>query len=328
MAVALVACGNGDEDTTPDARSGGGGEGEPDADQGANGNGGGDGVDRAAYVSELTIPEIVDDEPVCCRNFGEISDDPDAIDNAVADLADSFSLFLDIQAEITEAIEDGSIALLLHHRDLAGEDDTFDLEILFADFAADTEYEDAEGGEGTFEISEVSYDDGGSPQVVFEDAELAGAALTTDPSEISVVAPVGEDALAISVQESELSGNASVTEDDIAYDSGELSGYVSLDLLFEEMNTLLLSDECDCLGAEEDIYVGGDGDWDSNCIGEDDHQCEDDSLCATLGADGQVCTLGPSLATGAADLDTDDSGNEDAISIGFEWSAAPAEIVE
>lgn len=316
------ACGGDDGDAEPDAgpNGNGSGNGEPDAQL--------EGIERASYQYEVEIPGQENGEPTCCRNFGEISEEPDEIDNAVAGIAQGLSSFIDVQAEIDEQIEEGELALILNHVEVASENDNFALEALQAEFAGDTDYEDASAGEGEFAIDPVSYGDDGDAQVVFEDAWLDGGELGTDPTEITISAPVGDDQLGLVVQETQVSGQASLTETGIEYEGGELSGYVVLEDFFEEANTLLQSEECACLDLDEgdDVFFRDDGEWEADCVEE--HECEDGGLCESLGGDNFICSSIPSLLESNADLDTNDDGDTDALSLGLEWRGTTADIVE
>ncbi len=331
-AIALAGCGGSDDDATgPDAASGNGN---------GNGNGNGDGVDRVSYTSEANVPPEEDDEWRCCKDFGEISDNPGEIDNAYAELADLLSLGgVDLEEGIENQIQDGNLVILMNHLGVSEEGATYDIEAYLGAFAEGTIYEDAKAGDGEFEIEDVSFDDQGNPQVVFEDAVLQDGELQAGPTNITLAVGVGEDALTLDLRDTELRADASFSNGGIQLDNGELSAYLLVDDLFEALNDFLESDTCQCLGVGDDpVFVqDGPADWSSDCRepegddGDGDgHTCEEDDICAVLGSqDSIACTVGiPTLLPPEADLDTSDDGTNDALSIGLEWVGVPGTIVE
>jgi hypothetical protein len=103
-----------------------------------------------------------------------------------------------------------------------------------------------------------------------------------------------------------------VEEDDLGLSltGGTLAGAVSLDELFTGLNTYLMSDSCSCLGLREPLI-----DLDTRiCRSVDSSTCADmgQDICATISG---ACGLLVPIVAGQAELDTDNDGELDSLSI-------------
>jgi hypothetical protein len=325
--ASLLTAGCGGSDTN-------GGAGVDATPGNGNGNGNGDPADsRFTYVHEITMPPIVGGEATCCKDFGEISENPGQIDNALAHLASALaslgSFGLDFQGTINTQLEEGTLVLLYEHVDLRSPNDQFTLNGFIGEFAGGTTYASASAGNGTFAINPISYDSGGNPFIRFPNASLSNGQLSAGPVTIGFATPLGDQILQLNLHGAEATGSATLSPGGVAYSDGTLAGYLLVDEVFDGLNSFLNSPTCECLGLADrgDIFVkDGDG-WDANC--ESEHTCEDGDVCALL-ADGLICAALPGVVESNADLniDANSPGTNEGISIGFEYGGVPASLAD
>ncbi|HYB99844.1 MAG TPA: hypothetical protein VEC57_12005 [Candidatus Limnocylindrales bacterium] len=304
-----------------------------------------------AYISDVQVPTIVNDEPTCCRDFGTISrdfieDGTDKRDNALARLADSLSgIGFDLEALLNEAIQDGSVSLLLDHPGLdtmSLPEDELALTALTSEWTNGTDYSTASAGTGQFLIERGSFVPGkGEPLSVFYpsmfDEGVDG--LQAGPSTLNFPIPFGIVLLDLPIASVNITGDSTVLPAGIQYDNGAVSGYLLVDSFYTALNQLLDSPLCDCLGHTQSLYYQDEeGAWTSQgrCVSMAADKCpeETESICVTLGGDGglssppQVCTLLPVVIEGAADIDLNNNPSYyEGFSAGFNFSAVPATVV-
>ncbi|HYC56988.1 MAG TPA: hypothetical protein VEL28_18790 [Candidatus Binatia bacterium] len=308
-----------------------------------------------AYISEVEVPEIVLDEPTCCRDFGSISRDyieaqsvgetSNKKDNALARLADSLiSLGFDLELLLNEAIQDGTVSLLLDHpgMDTNNLPAEFALAALTSEWTNATDYASASAGTGDFLLDRGAFVPGtGEPVSVFYPSTFDEGVdgLDAGPSTLNFPIPFGILLLDLPIASVNISADATVEPGGISYENGEVSGYLLVDSFFEALNNLLDSPLCDCLGHTQSIYYKNvDGEWTGfgRCVNDPGAVCteESESLCVTLaGSDfmsspPEVCGLLPSVIGGIADLDlNNDPENWEGFSAGFQFTAVPANVI-
>lgn len=291
----------------------------------------------ASYIYELLVPETQDGVAVCCKDFGAISKAP-GIDNALANLNDTLAIFgADIQAPLTDAIENGSAVILLDHRELDGatDPDGFLLSWLAGSFANGTDYGSAAASNGQFTLLPAAFKPGtGEPLVVFNPASMMANEMAAGPTSLDFSLPFLGSTLSLAIQQAEVSGTATVPNDGIAYTDGALSGWVTLESMYTAINTII-DQNCACIGNTQPIYTqdATNQEWEGACVANVNTVCPSNAeeICRVLAGsniqNGGVCGLLPSILQGAADIDADNDDNFEALSIGFEWSAARADIV-
>lgn len=329
-AAALAACGGGDggPGSGPDGGPGGGGGGIDASIEDVD--------DRTTYVDTLAIPALDGETPTCCHDFGEISrdsieDGTDNPDNALAVIANNplVSLALDFQQVLDDTLESGSQVILLNHVGLIGPDDTFRMEGLTGSFAEGTTYQEASAGTGSFVVDAAAYDGSGSALIALTGSISAGF-VDAGPSDFTFQLPFGDIAIPATVKEARISGEASLTDTGVAYESGELSGYILTDELFGALNTFATS--CTCLGLDGDLFTPDQqGRYQGNCVEGASDLCPDDPNCATMaGTDifaGEACSLIPDLIQNNADINLEgDATLYEGLSVGFQWTGKNASL--
>jgi hypothetical protein len=282
------------------------------------------------YVSQITIPAIEDDVPVCCRDFTGDDEVDNAYAQLVANIADQFDI--EFQDGIDFQLEQGILALVGEHVGLEGTSGTFTLNALRGNFAGTTDYDRASAGDGVFTIDDLSYDNAGNPRLSFS-AEIAGGELSASAQSVVLLLPIGDNALPLPTHDVVVEATANVSEDSASYSDGQFSGFFRVDEVFAAFNNFLSSDQCGCLDLEAgtSVFEQDNGDWTAaNCAATPTCDGLGEGLCGALGGtgdDGLLCAAIPGLIQGVADLNGDGTeAGTDAISVGFQWAGVPTEV--
>lgn len=333
LSIVAAGCGGDDNgDGIVDAGDNGNGNGIVDAgDNGIDAGDNGDVEDNLfTYVDTVVIPELDgDDDPTCCR---DISDDGE-IDNAYSELVASLAdppFEIDFQDTLDEQLDDGRLILLGEHAGLEGTSGAFTLNALRGNFADGTDREDAENGDGVFEVDDLSFDDQGEPRISFA-AEVDEGELSASDESVVLLLPIADNALPFITRDVIVTADADVSEDAASYTSGEFSGYFLVDELFEMFNDFVTGESCECLGLGDgdDVFEKDGDDWAAGdrCVEDASASCdaEGEGLCAALAGEDALCEALPTVIPNSADLDID---GDEALSVGFEWSGVSAEVVE
>ncbi len=288
-----------------------------------------------SYVSHLAIgsQDASTDPPsdTCCFDFGGADS---GIDNSLGDLLRIAAAFVgDLNASITEQLEDGTLTLLL---ETVGVDDAVnDSDLTINGFYgedSDTDFADNLGGMETFKVNKSSFIAGtASPLITFPGATITDGVLEAGPTLFSLSIPILEGVtLQADINDTRVEGNVAVgpngsglTMDGTATSpvTGEtlgakLGGVIKETDLYAALNGFMASSDCVDLGGDE--FISPDGMCSSNI---DTSACPDGDTTATLA--GFCSTL---LAFITPDIDTDNDGEEDAISIGVWLKATSATI--
>jgi hypothetical protein len=290
---------------------------------------------NATYIPTLSLPPLSDGKPTCCYDFGAKSKN-EGIDNAFAILASTLQGFdFDLNAVLLDSLMTGALTVLLDHRELDGPDDAdgFVLSWLRGEFEGTTDYPDAAAGNGTFLLDPDSLDATGAPLLYFDPALMEGGSMSAGPDQLSLILPFIGLNLEVTVEEATMTGDAMIGSPEVSYDSGTMSGYVTVEEIFTGINEIVAS-ECSCLGlGATPLYEqDGDGDWTGNCVSDPELVCPDIELCRTLGGDdinsSETCSATLTFLPQLADIDTDgDTSKYEAVSLGMEWTGVPATVV-
>lgn len=295
-----------------------------------------DSANANTYISELITPEILDNEPTCCKDFGDISKN-EGIDNALAELDEAIAGFgASLAGSLQNGINQGSVVILLDHRELSGADDAdgFVLSWLNGAFADGTSYANASSGQGQFLLAADSFDAGtGEPQIVFNPAQMVLGEMSAGPAPVSLLLPLDDAFLSVTVQNAEVTGTATLSLDGVAYTAGTISGYIEVENLIDALNELAAS-SCGCLGLQQPLFEEVDGEYVGNCVDNVAAACpnQDEEICRVIGGNvalpnGEFCGVLPNLFEGSADISTNgDPDTYEALSLGLEWVGVNAEV--
>ena len=294
-----------------------------------------------SYVNTLAIPQSGTDAE-CCFDFNGDGE----VDNALSSLVDLLGGLagdIDVETLISEALADDDIAILMEWTRWAEEAD-FSLWLasndVDGDGAPDQTFEDRVAGNGIFVLETESFDnDNGTGSFIqFNRTSYEGTALDAGPSrfELSIPIPgIFEEPLELTIENARITGDmeetdgaiASIPEtldtdgEDVTYGGAELGGVVLLDQVFGILDDL--ARDCSCVegidGGSPVLEYGDNGEtYTAACVQTpgDASACGegDGILCEQLSL---VCTFAGSIPSLVADVDVDNNGVDDALSVGL-----------
>jgi len=279
--------------------------------------------DTASFVNHL---EVADAD--CCFDYSG----DDLPDNALAGLLDLVAGLMegmDVNEEIQAAIDDGTLAVLQEFgevEDWTDDDSLYSNQYMGA--VTDDDYADnldpATAGE--FLATLDSFDDTGAPLVIFEGMSISGGLMAGGPFMFMLEIPISDLGIVLNttVEGVLMTGEISASGDTpvmVSINDGQLGGYVHKNTIFGALNDFAES-ACDCLGLDGpmvDIETlacvtaatpGG-------CTSEENNPCgEVYGFCDMLG-----------MIAIILDIDSDDDGEMDSISLGILFTSIPAQIV-
>ena len=301
-----------------------------------------------SYIHNIQIPEPETDA-YCCFDF----DGDGEIDNGLAGLLGPLALVagddLDIEATIEEALADDSIAILLEWGKGAEENGfwvylgTNDTD---GDGEPDQSFGDRAGGDGVFQIERDAIDEFGS-LIQFNTASRDGDNIEAGPSVFRLNIPIDTEDfslnLDLTIEQATIAGTVaedgvtSVDEDfdidgeTVTYGGWGLGGVVPLDQIGQLLNDLVSGCACAGFDPSEPIITYGEqpSGYVMECAQQPTGGCtaDDGVICENVGL---VCSTAlPLIPTiGIADIDTDDSGFADAMSVGIRLSAVGASLAD
>jgi hypothetical protein len=300
-----------------------------------------DGADTAStlsYVKSLVVPPVSDDSvATCCAKFSGSLYPEDEFDNQLSFLAPVVegALKQNINDLIGEQIASGTVTILWDHIMLDGADDAngFVLAGLLGKFADGTTFDGAAGsknastGAGEFLVDPASFKTGtGEPLITFNPVTIASGKVKAGPGPFRLDLPILGFNLSLEVSETQITGDATITADGVSYTNGTLSGYVKASDIFGALNQV--AGTCDCLGLNgSDLIELVNDKWQCSVANTAFDGCKGDpvSLCDSLSGAGQVCGLLGAIS-GFLDIDTDNDGKGDALSLGLRWEGVNASI--
>ncbi len=296
-------------------------------------------VGIVSYVSELTLPAVNEGTPICCHDFGAISED-DGIDNSFVKFIDILEDLgtIDMQTVYDDVLENELLVWLFDHRGLNVErTDQFTLAMLYGKFDGPTTIVEARAGEGIYKIRSRSFETGtGTPRSYFTGATYNKPipSILAGPREIFVPFPISGGYVDVPLKRARVSGMATVEVDGVTYVEGELSGYILEDDFYEAFNDTL-AERCSCISAELPIFSKNGSDWEADCPDgatvEANCAADDEEICVTIAAgpaeDG-LCQFWTSFSGVQLDIDSDGDEEFDAVSFGLLFSTVDATVVD
>ena len=314
-------------------------------------------------ASALTKLEITsDDAKECCFNInGDAEGTPD---NQLATILGIIP-GVDVDAQLRSSLASGEFILLNEHEGLSALDQSEDFNINFhlGEFGAmdssdylkpkdgcNPEMPDCElvGTSGKkFTINPESFEKGTKPQAVVPNASISDSKIDAGPGKVVINISVPDlGTLGLTVNGATIETEIDEADSNIGDGTGvslikgKLGGYVLMKDVIALVNNLMST--CDCLGNPEtavDFPTSGQPDEVDLCVDPDSPDCEvactmdvqdkagdctddDGAICSNAGT---VCGFTDQLG-GFADLDFDDDGQGDAVSIGALFEAKGAEI--
>jgi hypothetical protein len=292
-----------------------------------------DGFCDASIVDELAIapaPNATTGEPGCCCDFtgdGILDNQLGALVTNLGGMA-GFDL-VTLNETIAESLAGGSFIILFEHVGLAAQAaDTPYFNVNFY-LGADTDDDPANNFSGTaeFTIMPESLDANGDPLITFEGASVAGGMLHAGPSQFVVPIQIPDPPLDLTLTvDSAIVDAAVVWNNGYHLNDGKLCGYVTIAQIFGALNQFAAT-SCGCLNLSGNLIEGiatGNfvcGDSDPQCDANDPVDGDMQEICGTIA---QYCGTAVVLLPSFLDVDTDDDGTGDAISLGATFGATSA----
>lgn len=273
----------------------------------------------------------------CCFDFDGDGEMDNALGGLVGSLAPLLGADLNITELISEAIVDGDLVVLLEYKNLDSDTDDADMQMYGFLGAYDvdngTTFTEAITGTGDFLVSESSFkfDESGNntwiPQINFEDATIAGGVMVAGPSLFKIAIPLGEVLLSLDISGTQIEGDVAYGANGVGLDinTGMLGGYVQMEDIYGALNAYF-DTNCTCLGLDGPLVTYIDENTKAQCASKPPTStCSDDpdtEICDTIAG---FCGL--ALGFIKPDIDSDDTGVPDSISIGAWVEAVSANIV-
>ena len=267
----------------------------------------------------------------CCFDLN----DDGQVDNALAGLIPMLAGFMpegtDVQSEIDKAIAEGEMAVLVEFEGVTdwANQASFTMN-LFVGKDADDDYSDNLDPDvvGDFLIDPNSLDpQTGESLIAYEGATITNGLLEGGPSTFVLDLPLSDD-LNIHGQmdgatlEAQVVVNQGTDPPEIVLTDGKLGGYLNEEMIFDGLNEYLAV-ACECLGLSGGLIVDGQCATDGspeNC----DTEIEEEKDCPVAY---NACSAILAILPMTLDIDSDDDGVNDSISIGTTFSSIPARII-
>lgn len=301
-----------------------------------------------SYINNLQIPPR-DSDAACCFDFSGDG----VVDNGLAMLVGALGVLgedLDIDATLQEALEGDDIALIFEWgqgADEAGFHAYLATNDVDDDGTPDDDFATRVAGDGTFQLDPAGVDEFGSI-VQFNMASEVDGVVTAGPSQFRLNIPIDTEDfsldLDLTIEQATVTGELTdvtngrasvnpeydVDGEMVEFGGLQLGGVVPLDQIGELLNTL--ASDCACAGFDDTMPVityGDDGvQYNLACAQTPAGECTeaDGVVCENLSL---VCSFLPSLPSlGLNDIDTNNNGVGDALSVGIRLSATGAIIAD
>lgn len=285
---------------------------------------------RVSYVTSIEVAGAD-----CCFDFGGANANVDNVLGALL-TGDLIKGFFDVNATIEEQIASGSLVLLLETKGVTDVANSSGVTVNgFYGLDANADLSDNASGTAQFLVNPSSFQPGtASPLISFSGASITAGTLTAGPSLFRLSIPLLGTTLDLAVESTQLEGavaaglNGADGGLSIGGDDGaKLGGYVAMQSLANAFNAYLDA-SCTCITKKDDAlpYLGvtesggsvklaSNIDKGTACTGEGEDTC------------GQVATYVP-IAGGliSPDIDGDDDGVKESISVGVRIKATSATI--
>ncbi|MFC1777224.1 PKD domain-containing protein [Pseudomonadota bacterium] len=296
---------------------------------------------EASYAWSMQLPELYDPAEACCFDYTGDG----IVDNAYGKMAALMASLADDANEVMAGlIATDVVTKLLFWRDLPvlGSPGPFTLEFGNGSWSGPATFPDRVAGMEDF-VYDSNGLDGQPPNVqdcvVDSVGKLSctGDALTLPLAFLGVQQNLAGTTLggvqiegSYSNTRNDCAGNCSVDEtaavEPLVHGGFRIGGYMPLDEYFSALNETYQS--CVCFGdGDVQLFEYGEGqiEYEFDCTAEG-NQAAECSACKDLFLD-MICGLGGGLVIGFADVDSNDNGIDDSMSVGVRMAVSGANIV-
>lgn len=276
----------------------------------------------ATFFDSMYLPHG-SDTPCCFDYTGD-----GEVDNGVGGLLDAISSLMqdsDVNQMLADAIAQGKVAILLEFVGVADWTTASGFTMnAYLGTDADADYtnnlDPVNGGE--FLILPSSLDDMGNPLIAFEGASIDNGVLTGGPAQFIVSVPL-LDATPITLVLDEALIEGDITAEGgtkLHIDNGKLGGVIQKKVIVEGLNAYVAT-TCECLGLTGDLINLDAQECATNGTPE---SCIEDNACGSIY---NYCSIALGLFDSILDVDLDDDGANDSVSVGIQFTSIPAQIV-
>lgn len=273
---------------------------------------------RPAAIVDSMFLEGTEEEPICCVDFtGDGKIDNSLGHNFAGEFGLSFRGVNDINGDLQASISTGEQTIILEFDPLTSlEDESFQLNWWDGSWAPTMAMIDV-ANHVLVRASSAAW-----PRHYFPTASLSGERMEASDGQVSVELNFFGTPLSVQLHQvhvtATLGDGSGVPAPGVELRDGRIGAIIPLAELYAEVNRTAAA--CSCLGLEEPLL-----DELVACNPNADGQA-----CAAAGEDNCTalvdgCNLYPALGL-IADVDVDADGFNDAISVGFSFTAAPATI--
>jgi hypothetical protein len=272
----------------------------------------------SSLITKLDIVGAVSGE-TCCF---DLDDDGEADNTLGALLASLGALWGGEEPE--GPLDTGGLITLLNYEGLDDITDDATLEVhAFYGGEQLVDESDVLAGTAQLTVDPMSFISGtGVPKTSFETASIAAGAMVADASQFLIAFHIGGLALITPVTDARLVADLTIGPDGVGpqFQDAKFGGYLRMADLYASMNSGL-ADSCACLGLDNGLYLFDETNQKASCANILSSTCDEEDSCSVLA---EACLLSVGVLKG--DLDSDDDGVMDAMSVGAWVSATSATI--
>lgn len=293
----------------------------------------GEGACGAAVLSGLAIasgPNPAIAEEGCCCDFGGDLDFENGVGTLLAQVGEMLGLGLaQVNDSLAEALHEGGLLILFELVPLAladGGTSYYDVNAYLGRDADGDPTDDLRGG-GEFYILPESLDEEGNALITFRGATVRDGVLAAGPTDFFLPLDLEDYHLNVSLDIEETSLTANMTQLDTGFElrDGTLCGYILKEELFTAVNAFAAGN-CGCLDVTGDLIRDTGAGYACAPSGTPTCDAGDSIQSACLQLRSYCDTVVVALPM-LLDIDVDDDGTGDAISIGARFDAAHARIL-
>ena len=270
----------------------------------------------SSFINELAVGPAN-----CCFDL----DGDGLTDNGLEALLSNIAPLLqdtDPNVAVKAFVEDGRAPVLIEFDGVDNWNDDLDVVLHFiVGTDADDDFTDNLSPDvaGVF-LADADYlDESGQPLMALDSAVISGGLLQAQAAQLKAYVPISEE-LGFDLIVEQVVAEATVSSSEqggVSLGAGKLGGLIRSTVLFDGLNGYIAG-ECSCLGLSDGLIVDGQCATDGN---NEDCNDEDEDACGLIYG---ACDL--ALTFIQFDIDTDDDGLKDAISVGLEFAGLPALI--
>jgi hypothetical protein len=272
----------------------------------------------SSLITKLDIVGAVSGE-TCCF---DLDDDGEADNTLGALLASLGALWGGEEPE--GPLDTGGLITLLNYEGL--DDITDDATLTVHAFYGGEQLVDEASvlaGTAQLTVDPMSFISGtGVPKTSFETASIAAGAMVAHDSQFLIAFNIGEIGVIAPVTDARLVADVTTGPDGKGpqFQDAKFGGYLRMVDLYASLNSGL-ADSCACLGLDNGLYLFDETTQQVACAKTPSNTCDEEDSCNTLAG---FCGATNGLLKG--DLDSDDDGVMDAMSVGAWVSATSATI--